>query len=80
MSLNEEPNRPDPILRAFTEMIEATFVKRPTAAEVRAAETEGTLHDLREALRDLDEQITELLGLIHELRRLRRSDTYRPEI
>lgn len=75
MSLNEEPNRPDPVLRAFTEMIEATFVARPTTDEVRAADAEG---DLREALRDLDDQIKLLLGLLHELRRLRRDDDYRP--
>lgn len=75
MSLNEEPNQPDPVLRAFTEMIDATFVKRPTADQVRAAEAEG---NLRDALRDLDEQIKLLLGLLHELRRIRRDDDFRP--
>ncbi len=75
MALNEEPNRPDPVLRAFTEMIEATFVKRPTPAEVHAADTQG---DLIEALRELDEQITELIGLLYELRRVGRPDDYKP--
>jgi hypothetical protein len=88
MALNEEPNRPDPVLRAFTEMIEATFPPKPkyllpdpdefARRTDRTRQTESDMHDLREALRELDEQITELIGLLYELRRAGRPDDYKP--
>jgi hypothetical protein len=87
MRLNEEPNTPDPMRAAFQQMVDAIMlpgddepVDRNEVIRDAADEARAYLADVDEAMDGLIRDLHEVRALMLEIRQLRRSDNYRPEI